>query len=274
MIPEQIKQRLENRTELRPRADRSIAPGDIRRVESGGESRLILVLTVNTARENAQVTLVHPYQEQATGADILVDRSVSDVTYPIVVEAGMRGVIWLKDLGRLVASLPAEVVAACLSPRMPALTGDGLSTGTAFGGPLDARAAFKDAERRSLARLCADSTAAALDGGTFEFEVDEVFHALLAPSPDAELMMVAIVDLWATRGSDLVFTLEHVEFLDSKGLLAIDRWEAALGTEGLAFRLGPLQTFIELAMARFGCDEPNAQSTLGERDLVAAGRRK
>jgi hypothetical protein len=156
---------------------------------------------------------------------------------------------------------------------MPELTGAGLSTGTAFSGPLDARAAFKDAERRSFARLCADSTAAALDGGTFEFEVDEVFHALLAPSPDAGLMMGAIVELWVTRGSDLVFTLEHVEFLDSKGLLAIDRWEAVLGTEGRAFRLGPLQIFIDRAMARFGFDEPNAQSTVGERDLVAAGRR-
>jgi len=198
---------------------------------------------------------------------------VSGVSYPVVVQAGMRGVVWLKDLDRLVTSLPDEVVAACLSSRMPKLTGIGLSTGTAFTGPLDARAVFKDAERRSLASLCEESTAAALDGVMFEFEVDEVFHALLAPSPDAGLMMGAIVELWATRGGELIFTMDHVDFLESKGLLDIDRWEAALGTEGLAFRLGPLQEFIELAMARFGHDEPNAQSTLGERELVSAGRR-
>lgn len=272
MIPEQIRQRLATRTDARSRADRPIAAGDIRRVESGGESRLVLVLKVNPGRENAQITLVHPYPEQATGADIIVDRSVSGVTYPLVVEAGMRGVAWLKDLDRLVVTLPAEVVRACLSSRTIALIGDGLSAGMAFGGPLDARATFKDSERASLARICAESSAAALEGGAFELEVDQVFHALLAPSPDAGLMMGAIVDLWATRGQDLVFTLEHVDFLDSKGLLAIDRWEVTLGTDGLAFRLGPLQTVIERAMARFGHDEPNPQSTIGERELVAAGR--
>ena len=274
MIPDLIKKRLADRTPPRPRADRAITSGDIRRVESDGESRLVLVLAVNPARENAQVTLIHSYPEQATGDDIVVDPSVSDLTYPIVVEAGMRGVIRSLDLGRLVTSLPSEVVAACLSPRMPALTGGGLSTGTAFGGPLDARSAFKDAERRSLARLCADSTAAVLDGGTFEFEVDEVFQALLASSHDAGLMMSVIVDLWVTRGKDLVFTLEHVEILDSRGLLEIDRWEAALGSEGLAFRLGPLQSFIELALTQYGQDELIAESTFGTRELAAAGRRE
>lgn len=269
MIPDLIKKRLADRTAPRPRADRAITSGDIRRVESGGESRLVLVLAVNPAGENAQITLVHSYPEQATGADIVVHPSASDLTYPIVVEAGMRGVIGSLDLGRFVTSLSAEVVAACLSPRMPVLTGEGLSTGTDFGGPLDARSAFKDAERRSLARFCADSTAAVLDGGAFEFEVDEVFHALLAPSPDAGLMMGAIVELWVTRGNDLVFTLEHVEFLESKGLLAIDRWEDALGSDGRAFFEGPLLHLIERARSWSGVDEQVPRTTLRSRDLVA-----
>lgn len=272
MIPERVKQRLESRVPPRPRADRSIAPGDIRRVDSGGESRLVLVLAIDSGSQVAQITLVHPYLEQATSADIVVDPSVSEVSYPIVVEAAMRGVVWLKDLDRLVTVLPAEVVAACLQPRTTALTGDGLSAGTAFGGPLDARATFKDSERALLARITEDCTTTVLEGGAFEFEVDEVFHALLAPSPDAMLMMDAIVKLWATRGQDLFFTLDHVEFLHSKGLLALDRWEASLGSEGLAFRLGPLQALIERALARFGHDEPNPQSTFGERELVSAGR--
>ncbi len=274
MIPDQIKQRLADRAAPRPRADRAIAPGDIRRVESDGESRLALVLAVSPTRETAQVTLVHSCPEQATAADIIVDRSVSGVTYPVVVQAGMRGVVWLKDLERLVTSLPAEVVTACLSPRMPELTGVGLSTGTAFSGPLDARAAFKDAERRSLARLCADSTAAALEGGAFGLDVDEVFHALLAPSPDASLMMGAIVELWATRGQDLIFTLDHVEFLETKGLLAIDVWDSALGVDGIAFRLGPLQALVDRAMARFGHLEPTEVTELGSRDLATAGSRR
>ena len=272
MIPEQLQQQVAERFVSSPRADRAIASGDIRRVESGGESRLVLVLAVNAARENAQITLVHPYVEQATAADIVVDREISQVTFPIVVQTGMRGVAWLKDFGRLVTSLPAEVVAACLSPRAVAVSREGLSTGTAFGGPFDARAAFKESERASLARLCDDSTAAALEGGAFEFEVDEVFHALLAPSPNAELMMSAIVDLWHTRGQDLVFTFDHVDFLEGKGLLAIERWEAALGMDGLAFRLGPLQKIIERAMARIHADEPSPHSKVGERELVSVGQ--
>ena len=110
-----------------------------------------------------------------------------------------------------------------------------------------------------------------LDGEAFTLEVDEVFHALLAPSPDAGRMMSALVDLWLTRSDDLVFTLDHVDFLESKGLLDIDRWVSALGDDGLAFRVGPLQLVIDRAMARFGQREPQPQSTLGERELIAVG---
>lgn len=271
MIPESIQRRLSLRTPGRPRADRPIGSGDIRRAFSGGEERLVLVLKVNPRRENAQVTLVHPYPEYATDNDVVVEPSVSGVSYPLVVEAGMRGVVWLKDLDRLVARLPLEVVDACRSSRMVIPSGTGLSVGPAYNGPLEARAEFKTAERASLARLCADCTSAALDDEAFELELDEVFTALLEPSPHAGSMMGAIVNLWLTRGDELVFTLDHVEFLDDKDLLAIDHWERTLGADGLAFRLGPLQGLVDRAMARFGIEEPVATSRLGVRDLVGAG---
>ncbi len=272
MIPEQIARRLDEQRRPSPRADRPISRGDLRRAVSGGESRLVLVLDVNTVLENAQVTLVHPYPEYATGSDIVIDPSVSEVAYPVVVQTGLRGVVWLKDLGRLVSRLPMAVVDASLSPRTVPVTGEGISAGTTFEGPLDARADFKASERNSLARLCADCTGTVLDGEPFEFEVDAVFHALLAPSPDSGRMMEAIVDLCATRRHDIVFTLEHVEFLDSKGLLDYERWSAALGADGLAFRLGPLQVLIDRAMSRFGHDEAVPRSTVNERQLVAAAR--
>jgi len=274
VIPEAIQRRLAERTPPRPRADRAIASGDIRRAESGGEERLVLVLKVNSGREDAQITLIHPYPEYATESDIIVDPSVTGLSYPIVVQTGMRGVVWLKDLGRLVASAPAEVVHSCLSPYPSELSEPGLTAGTAFTGPLEARADFKNSERGSLARLSADCTQAALDGGPFAFDVDEVFTALLAPSPNAGLMMEAIVDLWVTRGDELVFTLEHVEFLDSKRLLAIEVWDSALGIDGLSFRLGPLQSLIDRAMARFDQGEPADVTKLRSRELADAGSRR
>ena len=145
--------------------DREATAGDVRRAGgAGGEERLVLVLKVQPGRSNAQVTLVHPNPEYATTEDVLVDPAVSGVAYPIVVEAGLRGIVWLRDLGPLVAELPAEVVTLCLRPGATAPTGPGLSVGTRYCGPLDARAAFKQREYASLARLCAGCTAVALDG--------------------------------------------------------------------------------------------------------------
>ena len=273
MIPDRIQKKLATRTLGVPRAEREVRVGDVRRAVSGGEERLIVVLSVQAQRETAQVTLVHSYPEYATSSDIIVDSSISGLTYSLVVQAGMRGVVWLKDLGRIVSEVPAEVVAACLAPRAVELAHPGLAVGTVYTGPLDARAEFKSRERESLARLCADSTTAALEGKTFELAVDEVFHALLAPSPHAHLMMSVIVDLYMTRGMDLVFTLEHVEFLQSRGLLDEARWEASLGPEGLSFRWGPLQQLIERAMARFGQSDETAQEILGERELALAGQK-
>ena len=270
MIPEAIQLRLADRTPVRPRADRSISAGDVRRAESGGEERLVVVLRVNSERENAEVTLIHPYTEYATGADVVVEPSVSGTSFPVVVQAGMRGVVWLKDLGRLVADVPPEVVAICLAPAMRLPNGIGLSSGPPMTGPLDARMAFKDSEGSSLARLCAECTAAALDGDLFGLEVDEVFESLLVPSPDADLMLLAILNLWQTRGDQLVFTFDHVEFLDSKGLLSVERWTLALGDNGLSFRLGPLQELIERALAQFGDPLEQPISILGPRELVAA----
>jgi hypothetical protein len=270
MIPDSVLRKLAERTQPKPRADRAIVAGDIRRAESGGEERLVLVLKVNSDREDAQITMLHPYPEYATESDIIIDPSVTDLTFPVVAQTGLRGVVWLKDLGRLISSAPVEVLNSCLGPRPRELSGPGLTAGTTFAGPLEARADFKSSELASLARLSGDSTEAALDGAPFAFDVDEVFTALLAPSPDAGQMMQAIVELWATRGDQLVFTLEHVEFLNSKGLLAIDRWESTLDSDGLAFRLGPLQSIIERATNRFGQNEPQPNVTYGERALAGA----
>lgn len=274
MIPESIQQRLVQRPATHPRADRLIASGDIRRVNSGGESRLVLVLKVNADRFNAQISLVHPYSEYATENDLVIEPSLSGTSFPIVVQTAMRGVVWLKDLERLVSELPVEVVSACLGPVVKAPIQVGVSTGDESVGPLEARANFKVSERNALARLCRDCTEASLQDRNFVLDVDEVFHALLAPSPDADLMMSAIKDLHKTRGDALIFNMDHVDFLDSKGLLAVEKWERALGTEGHFFRLGPLQLLIDRAMACFGLEDREAPTIVGTKELVSAGQNR
>ena len=98
MIPQLIRDKANSRTPLVRRLDGPVCAGDVRRVESGGEQRLVLVLKVQQDRNNAQITLIHPYDEYATSADVVVDSSISGELYPIVVQAGMRGVVWLNDL--------------------------------------------------------------------------------------------------------------------------------------------------------------------------------
>lgn len=165
-VPTIIKDKLKGWKPLVSVTDTPIRVGDVRRAESGGQERLVVVLRVQQDRKNAQVTIVHPYTEYATSADVVVEPSVSNLSFPLVVQAGMRGVVWLNDLGPLITSVPAEVVAICLSPaKLWSLNQDykmGLSSGPPLTGPLDARMTFKNSEHESLSRLTADCTASAL----------------------------------------------------------------------------------------------------------------
>lgn len=155
-VPEPIRRRLAGWVPPRPPVDRPVAPGDVRRMTSGGVDRLVAIVGV-PAHVGAQVALIHPYPEYATGDDVVVDPSVTGVRYPIVVQPGVRGVVRLTNLGPLVATVPDEVVSACVASRPVALTSAGLYAGTAFTGPLEARAAFKAGERATLGVLCEET---------------------------------------------------------------------------------------------------------------------
>ena len=132
--------------------------GDLRLVTSGGATRLVLVVKVHCDLGFARISLTHTYREYATNNDVIVEPSVSQAPYPVVVEPGLAGVVWLNEIGPLVATVPHEVVNACLVPRRVELTGPGLSCGLALFGPLDARYEFKEHELHELATLCASCT--------------------------------------------------------------------------------------------------------------------
>ena len=161
-VPTIIKDKLKGWKPLVSVTDTPIRVGDVRRAESGGQERLVVVLRVQQDRKDAQVTIVHPYTEYATSADVVVEPSVSNLSFPLVVQAGMRGVVWLNDLGPLITSVPSEVVSICTSPAAKTPNLAGLSSGPPMTGPLDARMTFKNSEHESLSRLTADCTASAL----------------------------------------------------------------------------------------------------------------
>ena len=139
----------------------SIMPGGVYRCSAGGIDRLVLVLGVNRLRSIAQVTLVHPYMEWATDADVIIDTPAGG--YPLVIQTDLRSIVWLKDLGSRCAAaieVPSEVVNACLDPL--AVIPAGMATGSTLRGALDARWAFKEQERQDLSTLSEDCIVAAL----------------------------------------------------------------------------------------------------------------
>lgn len=270
MIPEAIRRELADRLQPTPRADREIGPGDLRRcrnVDGEREERLVMVLKVDTARETAQVTLVHSFPEYATPDDIIVDGAVTALNYSIVVQGDLRGVVWLRELDRLVSRVPAEVVSACFSPQLPSFDQVGLAGGPRLGGRLDARWDFKVAEWESMARLCADCTSSLLDGESIGLDFDGIFSAMLAPSPNAQEMVDALHNLLIAERDRLHFTLDHVAFLCEKGLLDDDKWEAIPG--GLELRHGHIATMIDRARSQFLMELHEPDVILGIPELIA-----
>jgi hypothetical protein len=263
VIPEVVREELKRRRRPSPRADRPIRAGDLRRCDSAGESRLVLVLKVIPERETVQVTLIHSLPEYATANDVVLDPSLTGLTYATIAQGDLRGVVWLRDLGRLVAQVPQSVVTTCLTGRRPSGSGS-LPAGLRLAGPLDARWDFKVAERESLARLCADCTSSTIDTETLGLALDEIFTALLTPAPDAVRMLESLHDLWKSKGDRLHFTLDHVEFLFEQGLLDTDKWEAIPG--GPEFRTGPMEMMIERARSQYpvNANEPDAIISIPE----------
>jgi len=133
----------------------SIRPGDIRAATSGHLRRLVCVLRdphVNAdGEQSVVVALIHPYVEYATGADRIVDSSVSGLPYVLVVERDLVGVVFPDQLD---PSPLAHLAHGTLriAPRGPDLLG-----------PFDARWQFKQRELEDLHELVADCTTQALN---------------------------------------------------------------------------------------------------------------
>lgn len=182
-VPERIREALEGRRVARRLSatdavdtHQSISRGDVRVLRppssvSGGESRLCLVLGVDSSGEYADAVLIHTAPELATSADGVVPSVVSGAPYDTVIETDLRGAVWTFQLGRKVGHLDSgalEELGDIAGGRTDAdaAIDSRIWSGSALTGESDRRWAFKASEGAVFRTLTVDCTAVLVDGGT------------------------------------------------------------------------------------------------------------
>jgi hypothetical protein len=246
VIPPKLQQALERTRSANPIADRGVRPGDVRKLsDSNCTSRFALVLTIDSKAGVAEVTLIHPYVEYATDLDVIVHRSADGPAFDLVVQTDIRAAVSTLQLDRLIGVVTPNVVSACLRGADTFDPSADAHLGAPLTGPMDARWEFKVAEGKNLIALSAKVTAAALDDSLWELDADEVFSALLAPAPDADRMIEALIDLWSARPDSFVLSADHIEVFERYRLHEVTVWSAALGEVGTQFYSAVLTPMIE-----------------------------
>lgn len=171
-VPEAVVSALARRRAARspethqPKMPAQAVEGDLRTIgpaaHSQADQRLGLVLRVDTAGEFAEVLLVHTAPEMATDRDLILGPDEASAPYSTVVQADLRGAVWLSQLGErlgYMAEVPLAVAeVASGAPGSPARQAHGIP----LAGPLDQRWRFKASEGVALRALAADCTEALL----------------------------------------------------------------------------------------------------------------
>jgi hypothetical protein len=271
MIPTNIAAAINSANSQRAqpvRGQETISRGDLRRVKSGPIERLVLVLLVDSTSETSQITLVHSYPEFATEFDIIVDPVLSGVSYPIVVETDLRGVISTAELGEYLTTLPENLILACFEELSEFVEDAESFIGPSLLGPLDARWDFKVIEGETIREISAPAINS-LDGKKtgWELNFDEIFSALLLPVDDAREMALAVYELWLRRGDSLVVTPDHIVLFDERGLLGRELWVAALKEVGACFYDSVMVGFVEQARSAFNRTYESPAESIGISEL-------
>jgi hypothetical protein len=196
------------------------------------EPRLVLVLSVDSQLEFADVLLLHTATEMACEVDLVVPRSVSGVPYEVVVQTDLRGVVWTLQLGSAVGRLDDGAISAL--GRNATGPGSGAPTGLHWGlqmaGPADPRWGFKREEGAALRALSRDCTDALLDEGAWLVDPGLLRPDLLDLADDPASLVVELVHWVETRSLEL--SKAEIEVLLELGALDTDTW-AAIGDLGL-----------------------------------------
>lgn len=182
-VPERIREALEARRVARRHSatdsadtHEPISRGDVRVLRppssiGGGESRLCLVLGVDSSGEYADAVLIHTAPELATSADGVVPSVVSGAPYDTVIETDLRGAVWTFQLGRKVGHLDSDTLEELGDIAVGGTDADTamdskIWSGSVLTGESDRRWAFKASEGNVFRTLTLDCTAVLVDGGT------------------------------------------------------------------------------------------------------------
>lgn len=304
-VPDALQSVLERRRRdsfARPTVERyksRVSRGDLRTVRplDGAATgvRLALVLSVDSARDFAEVMLVHTAPELACEADAIVVPELASTSYEVVIETDVRGVVWTWQLGRTAGHVPENVlpslgpVAASTLPNGKASETTVITAGTPIAGPADPRWSFKKSEGEELRLLARDCTEALLDEG-FPWMVDPglLRPELLDLAADPPALLTDLMHWIATRSLEI--SASDLEHLLELGVFELDAW-AAVGDIGVDV-LTALQSLIEhgatlgaisrgnhpdswrlvtaLHLEQAWGTEPDAIHYLGDRERTAA----
>ena len=233
-----------------PAANSPVARGDLRSVEplpwTEGRRRLALVRGIDAERETAEVILVHPYPELATGTDaVLADRN-SGILHPLVVECYVRNSVWLHQLGKKSGELTeAQLEAINRAVVYGDVSVEGLHVGLPLAGFADPRQRFKKQEVQELHQLASDCNAALLsEDAPWPLKAERLSPANYAGASDESLAKT--IHLLATRPVSPVLDDLDPESLDPA------RWIEACGADLSLIASRSLQPAIDRALARAG----------------------
>ncbi|MEX0663324.1 MAG: hypothetical protein WD598_00980 [Acidimicrobiia bacterium] len=278
-----------------------IRRGDLRIVlplEIGNsEPRLVLVLSVDSEREFADILFVHTASELACEVDGIVSPESSAAPYDIVVQTDLRGVVWTWQLGRAIGSLSNQMLdeldratrvgATEVGTYSPEST---VPVGPRLAGMTDPRWSFKETEGALLREITKDCTEALLDDGPSWVVNPGLLRPELFDRADDKSALIGDLVHW-TRTRSLTVSAVDLEHLRELGALQSEEWstfddlagDVWTALHGLVERAATaatpakseapkglrVVTAAHLDLAAFVSD-PESVHYLGRKDAVAA----
>ena len=205
--------------------------------------RLVLVLSVDSRLDFAEVLLAHTAAEMACDVDAIVPIAGSGAPYAVVIETDLRGAVWTLQLSPAVGHLDETVITALAPGGEDSTAGPsiGVSRGVRLAGPVDPRWGFKAGEGAAFRSLTGDCTDALLDEGEWLVAPELLRPDLLDLADDPPALVAELVHWVKTRRLDI--GVSEIDTLLELGALDLDGW-AAIGDLGLDVWTA-IQTVVE-----------------------------